>query len=119
MKVELCDLLSEWGKVFLQGTMNADEEYPSEFCTYHVSDSDLDGYYSNEADRVVWSVSVAYYTNDARKILTEPPKIIKKLKAAGYMPQGVGNDLLTDDKYHVGWVMEFLKEEQTSTYKGE
>lgn len=98
--------------VFLQGTLNPEEEYPQKFITFFVTDSDFNEYYDDESNRVDWYVNVIFYSNNPVEVNTVPKQIIKALKKSGFLPQNAGLDVLSDKATHTGWTMDFIYPQQ-------
>lgn len=94
--------------LFLQGTLGADESYPANFVTFFVRSVDDDAHYNNDTCRYRWLVTVCYYANKAQLVNTVPSAIRAELKANGFIPQGKGQDAISDEKTHTGWLMNFL-----------
>lgn len=112
MKQKLYDELLKFGyPVFLQGSMNADDVYPSSFITYFTDDTDDGSHYDNETASYVWYFAVIFYSNDPTLVNSKPEEIRKSLKAAGFIPQGKGHDILSDESTHTGWAMDFIYQE--------
>ena len=109
MKQKLLDILEKHcpRNVYLQGTMNPNKEYPAEFVTFWTPSTGDAAHYDNGVAAVFWSFSVIYYSNDPRKVNTKPFEIAAALKAAGFVQQGKGNDIPSDEPTHTGWAMEF------------
>lgn len=95
-------------EVYLQGTLNPDETYAASFITYYITDSEFNEHYDDVAGRTDWDVSVMYYSNDPLKVQSIPPLIIRALRDEGFIPKGAGHDLISDDKSHTGWAMDFV-----------
>lgn len=108
--IEVCTELGfvEGETLFLQGTLGADVAYPDSFVTFWLSGSDDDAHYNNDVLSVTWSLDVFYYSNSAKNVNTVPQTIRAALKQAGFVPQGKGQDLLSDEPTHTGWQMNFL-----------
>lgn len=119
MKQKLVDILEKHcpNNVYLQGTMNPDKEYPAEFVTFWTLSTADAAHYDNFVASVEWSFSVIYYSNDPVKVNTKPLQIAADMRAAGFIPQGKGNDILSDEQTHTGWAMEFAYTEKIN--KGE
>lgn len=114
MKQKLIDILEKHcpSNVFLQGTMNPDEEYPAEFVTFFVPATDDAAHYDNAVASVDWSFSVIYYSSDPLLVNTKPFEIAADLKAAGFVQLGKGNDILSDEPTFTGWAMDFVYPEK-------
>ena len=110
MKQKLIDILDKYcpNNVYLQGTMNPDEIYPEEFLTFWTPATDDAAHYDNGVAAVDWSFSVIYYSSDPLKVNTKPFEIAAALKAAGFVQQGRGRDIPSDEPTHTGWAMDFV-----------
>lgn len=112
MKQKLFDILEKHcpNNVYLQGTVNPDpdEGYPADFVTFWTPNTDDAAHYDNDVAAVDWQFFVIYYSNDPVKVNTKPLKIAADLKAAGFVQQGRGNDIPSDEKTHTGWAMNFV-----------
>lgn len=116
MKEKLIEVLDGFcpNCVFLQGTINPEEDYPETFITFFTTDSEFNAFYDDDANRIDWSLSVMYYSSDPAKVQSEPPKIIRALKAEGFIPQNAGIDIISDVDTHTGWAMDFIYPEKYS-----
>lgn len=114
MKQKLIDILEKHcpSNVYLQGTMNPDAEYPAEFVTFWIPNTEDAAHYDNAAAAVDWSFYVIYYSSDPIQVNTKPMQIAADLKAAGFVQQGKGNDILSDEPTHTGWAMDFVYTEK-------
>lgn len=114
MKQKLIDILEKHcpSNVYLQGTMNPDEAYPAEFVTFWTPSTDDHAHYDNAAASVDWNFSVIYYSSDPTQVNKKPFQIAADLKAAGFVQQGKGNDILSDEPTHTGWAMDFVYTEK-------
>jgi hypothetical protein len=109
MKQKLINTLQTFGyPVFLQGTMNPEAKYPNTFITFFTDGTNDNGHYDNNTNAVNWSFSVILYSNDPETVNTKPNEIRAALKAAGFIPQGKGNDIYSDEPTHTGWAMDFI-----------
>ena len=107
--IEALTLLGfEDGKtIFLQGTMNPEAAYPAEFVTFWTNYTEDNSHYDNATNSVDWNFSVMYYAEDAALVNTKPLEIAKALKQRGFVQQGKGQDVLSDEITHTGWALEF------------
>lgn len=109
MKLKLLNTLSTFGyPVFLQGTLNPEEAYPKTFITFFVDSTDDNGHFENKTNSVDWSFSVILYSDNPEIVNNKPNEIRAALKAAGFIPQGKGNDIMSDEPTHTGWAMDFV-----------
>ena len=116
MKKELIKALEACGYVecetcFLQGTLNPKESYPKEFVTFWTNYTDDGAHFDNETTSYDWAFSVILYSDDPEIVNTKPDEIRAVLKAAGFIPQGKGQDVPSDNPAFTGWAMDFIKTE--------
>lgn len=108
MKQKLIEILSTFGyPVFLQGTLNADEAYPESFITFWVNDAPDHSHYDNETTSYLWDFTVIFYSNDPALVNSQPEEIRKALKNSGFIPQGKGQDIPSDEPTHTGWAQNY------------
>lgn len=108
MKQKLVTELAKFGyPVFLQGSMNADDPYPETFITFFSNDTPPISHYDNEAVSYAWDFSVMFYSSDPVLVNSKPEEIRAALKKAGFVSQGKGQDIASDEQSHTGWAMEF------------
>ena len=107
MKELLINTLSALGyPVYLQGS--APQKYPKHFITYWTIDTPAAAEYDNALMLTAWQFYVYFYSTDPALLQSGAEKIRAALKAAGFIPQGKGRDLLSDEPTHTGWVQEFI-----------
>lgn len=112
MKDKLLPVLHSFGyPVYLQGTLNPEEVYPDSFITFWTDYTTDNGHYDNGVHSVDWSVSVFFYSNDPALVNKKPFEIAAALRFAGFIPQGRGHDLASDEPTHTGWVSEYIYNE--------
>lgn len=92
----------------LQGTFDPAKPYPDDFVTIWTDYTADNSHFDNVVTSVDWNFTVVYYSNDPEKIATKPIEIIDTLRAAGFIPQGKGQDIPSDEPTHTGWAMEFI-----------
>lgn len=110
MKDLLISILNTFcpNNVFLQGTLNADEEYPQKFCTFFVTDSPFGAFYDDDSHRTNWYISVMFYSDNPAEVQSIPPQIRSALKSAGFIPQNAGVDIISDVQTHTGCAMDYI-----------
>ena len=113
MKDLLVEILEQFcpDNVYLQGTLNPDSAYPQKFITFFTASTEDNSFYDDDVVAVDWQFSVMFYSDDPNEVNTIPAQISTALKAAGFIPQGKGNDLMADSPTHTGWAMDFLYRE--------
>lgn len=108
MKSLLIEKLESLGyPVYLQGSIGEDEKYPDSFITFFTLSGDDAAHYDNEAVGTAWGYQVIFYSIDPRLVASVPKEIYALLKSAGFIPQGRGRDIPSDEPTHTGWAMEF------------
>lgn len=108
MKELLINTLSALGyPVILHGSMAEDAAFPDSFITFLTLDAPEAAAFDNETALTEWQYQVNFYSNDPAKVESEPKKIRAALKAAGFIPQGKGRDLPSDEPTHTGWTADY------------
>lgn len=113
MKRLLIETLEKVGFVegktlLLQGSLNPSEAYPDTFVTFWTNSTDDNAHFENKTHSIDWAFSVILYSNDPAIVNTKPDEIRAALKAAGFIPQGKGYDIPSDETTHTGWAMDFV-----------
>ena len=110
IKQKLIDVLDTFcpNNVFLQGTLNPDEQYPDKFVTFFINTSDLGAFYDDNPYRADLYFSVIFYSIDPIEVATIPQEILAALKSEGFIPEDVGNDVISDVQTHTGWAMDLI-----------
>ena len=94
--------------VRLQGSLLPDELYPDSFFTYWNDSSDGTGYYSNEEGAIIWAYSINFYStdivqvSDMFKVIENKPTAKSLLKEAGFIVNGAGYNVASDEPTHTG-----------------
>lgn len=105
----LFDELNSFGfPVFLQGSLNADEPYPDTFITFFTDDVLDNSQYDDDTVSWDWNFSVILYSNDPALLSSKSDEIRVALKQAGFIPQGKGRDVPSDEPSHTGWAIDFI-----------
>lgn len=103
MKKVLIQLLETFGyPVFLQGSLNDDDEYPKSFFTFWNFDTPDASYYDNESSRSEWGFTVYFYSDDPILIDETLDKARRLLKENHWIVEGRGQDAKSDVKTHTG-----------------
>ena len=116
MKNLLIETLSKVGLIagktlFLQGTFNPAEKYPDTFATFWTNYTDDGEHFDNETTSFEWAFTVILYSNNPTIVNEKPDEIRAALKAVGFIPQGKGQDVPSDEPTHTGWAMDFVIKE--------
>lgn len=100
---ELITALEQYGlKVYPQGSMSAEEEYPDTFLTFWNPDTQIVKYYDNTAVRSVWIFWIYVYSTSYTRVLSLMDQIQHDLRAQGYLIDSEGCDVASDLPTHTG-----------------
>lgn len=94
--------------VYLQGSIAPEQDYDESFITYQIIDSPLQDFFDDEPTGTQWKVNVIFYTSRADLLYTVPVDIFKKLTSAGFIPQGKGFNVPSDEPTHNGFGNDYL-----------
>ena len=109
MKKLLIETLEKTGSpVYLHGSIAEDMPYPERFITFLTLDSPDVEHFDGEAWGTSWSYQICNYGTDPLTVAEDAAAIRGLLKEAGFIPQGKGHDLPSDEPTHTGWVTEYL-----------
>ena len=109
MKQLLIDTLSALGyPVYLQGTINPEKAYPESFITFWTDYTADNAHYDDTVHSVDWNFTVIFYSSNPTLVNTVPLAILAAMKSAGFVPQGKGQDIPSDEPTHTGWEQEYI-----------
>jgi hypothetical protein len=92
--------------IFRQGTFPKNKTYPDEFVTFQVTTED-GNFYNDNPLFTTWNITVNYFSNSIRQLESRVAEIRNTLKTYGFIPQGKGEDAMSDEQSHTGWRMTF------------
>lgn len=102
-KDNLKEVLDGFGfKSWLMHTMPEDEVYPDSFFTYLSIDAPFEAHYDNAPHAVAWTFWIGFYSNDPDQVDSIPLELANRLRAAGWVVPGLGEDVQTDEPSHTG-----------------
>lgn len=108
MKSLLIQLLESFGyDVCLQGTLEPDAKYPDTLITFLIIDSYNAADFDNETALTAFTATVNVYSVDPSIVQTLSDDIRKKLKAAGFIPDGRGRDLNSSENNYTAWTCDY------------
>jgi hypothetical protein len=109
MKQLLINTLNTFGyPVYLQGTLNPDKAYPESFVTFWTDYTADNAHYDDDVHSVDWNFTVIFYSSNPTLVNTVPQMMRTALKNAGFIPQGKGQDIPSDEPTHTGWATEYI-----------
>ena len=82
--------------------MPADTVYPSSFFTYLCESAPFSEYYDNEAHAIIWTFAIGFYSDNPHMVESETEELIKRLLSAGWIVDGAGEDVQSDEPTHTG-----------------
>lgn len=88
--------------IFQQGSLSEDESYPDTFFTFWNNNVDGETYYDDEEHNYIWDFDLNIYSIDPNLVNTELLKAKKLLKKEGFIVNGKGHDVMSDEPTHTG-----------------
>lgn len=108
MKQLLISTLATFGlPIYLQGTLGENEPFPAAFFTFTTLASDDAFEFDNQPTHTAWEYQVVLYSNNPHQLEEIAAQSRTALKAAGFIPQGKGIDIVSDEPTHTGWVCNY------------
>ena len=98
--------------IYQQGSLSENEPYPDSFYTFWNNSSDGDSYYDNEAHCYIWDFDLNFYSIDPNLVNSELLEAKKLLKMVGFIINGKGYDVISDEPTHTGRGINVLKIEK-------
>lgn len=103
MKSELIELLERSGyPVYLQGSLNPDDNYPDSFFTFWNFDNPENEFYDNTPGGCAWGFWVYFYSTDPQLVEIVPEQARQTLRKNGWTVQGKPHDIGVDRPTHTG-----------------
>lgn len=103
IKNDLVTLLESLGyPVFLQGSLNIDDQYPESFFTFWNFSTPESAFYDDAANRAVWGFWIYFYSVDPLLVEQMPENARKLLKQNDWILAGKANDISVDRPTHTG-----------------
>lgn len=88
--------------VYLQGSLSVDDAYPDAFFTFWNNYTDDSAFFDNTENQVIWDFDLNFYSNDPVLVNTVLLQAKAALKAVGFIPDGSGHDVVSDESTHTG-----------------
>lgn len=103
VKQLLIDTISSFNyPVYQQGSMSDSDEYPDSFFTFFNNETNDDQFFDNQETITIWDLDLNIYSNDPEVVNTTLLTAKPLLKAAGFIVNGAGYDVLSDEETHTG-----------------
>lgn len=94
--------------IYLQGSLSLHEAYPDTFFTFWNNSADDASFYDNQESDVIWNFDLNIYSNDPEVVNTVLLQAKAFLKSVGFIPNGSGHDVMSDEPTHTGRGMNVL-----------
>lgn len=85
-----------------QGSLGESEKYPESFFTFWNNNSYDESFYDNHEHSAVWDFDLNFYSSDPKLTYTVLQKAKEFLKKEGFIVDGQGYDVLSDEPTHTG-----------------
>lgn len=103
VKQLLIDTLESFGyPIVLQGTLSDEDTYPDSFFTFFNNDTVDDAFFDNNESQTIWDFDLNFYSNNPELVNSVLLEAKPLLKAAGFIVDGKGYDVLSDQITHTG-----------------
>ena len=94
--------------VIQQGSLSTEDAYPSSFFTFFNNSALDDAFFDNTETETIWDFDLNFYSVDPVLVNTILLQAKQKLKAVGFIPDGSGHDVISDEHTHTGRGMNLL-----------
>lgn len=88
--------------IYLQGSMSNDAVYPDSFFTYWNNTTSDSAFYDNTETETIWDLDLNFYSNNPVLVNTMLPEVKSLLKSKGFIIDGSGYDVISDEATHTG-----------------
>ena len=88
--------------VIRQGSLAPNEKYPKEFFTFWNNDSSDGAHYDNKANNTLYDYDINFYSKSPERTHSVLAEAIAQLKANGWIIDGKGHDVASDEITHTG-----------------
>lgn len=103
VKQLLIDTLSGFDyPIYLQGSLSDEDAYPDSFFTFFNNETNDDAFFDNQETRTIWDFDLNIYSIDPEVVNSTLLEAKPLLKAAGFIVDGAGYDVLSDEETHTG-----------------
>lgn len=88
--------------VYLFGSLSDSDTYPADFFTFWNTSSNSGAFYDDDENMTVWEFELNFYSNDPTHTNSYLLQAKRLLKAQGWIIDGKGYDVASDEKTHTG-----------------
>lgn len=94
--------------VYVQGSLSNDDDYPASFFTFWNNSTEDSAFYNNTEHDTIWNFDLNFYSNDPSLVNVVLLEAKQLMKAVGFIPDGSGYDVLSDEPTHTGRGMNLI-----------
>lgn len=103
VKQLLIDTISSFNyPIYQQGSMSDSDTYPDSFFTFFNNSTNDDDFFDNQETIIIWDFDLNIYSLDPEVVNATLREAKPLLKAAGFIVDGVGYDVISDEVTHTG-----------------
>lgn len=88
--------------IYIQGSLSVDDVYPESFFTYWNNSTTDDEFYDNTETQTIWDFDLNFYSSDPVMVNSILLQAKPMLKAVGFIVDGSGYDVMSDEVTHTG-----------------
>ena len=88
--------------IYLQGSLSDEDVYPDSFFTFFNNDTSDNAFYDNNESQTIWDFDLNFYSTDPELVNSVLMEAKPLLKAVGFIVDGAGYDVLSDEVTHTG-----------------
>lgn len=88
--------------IYLQGSLSVNDTYPDAFFTFWNNETTDQEFYDNTETQTVWDFDLNFYSNNPDIVNSVLVLAKNTLKTVGFIPDGSGHDVMSDEPTHTG-----------------
>lgn len=95
-------------EIYLQGSLSDKDVYPDSFFTFFNNNTSDNAFYDNNESQTIWDFDLNFYSTDPELVNSVLLEAKTLLKAQGFIVDGAGYDVLSDEVTHTGRGMNLI-----------
>lgn len=95
-------------KCYLQNSLSDTDTYPDAFFTYFNNDTFDSAFFDDNESQTIWDFDLNFYSNDPALVNSVLVEAKPLLKAAGFIIDGKGYDVLSNNPLYTGRALNVL-----------
>lgn len=88
--------------VLQQGSLTVEDVYPDAFFTFWNNETNDENFYDDNETQTIWNFDLNYYAIDPDEVNDILLVAKSVLKEVGFIVDGVGHDIMSDNPSHTG-----------------